>query len=352
MGEFKARTVSVNDFREWNESGVLQLAPRFQRRSIWSGKARSYLIDTILRHMPMPKVFLRQWIDDTGRTIREVVDGQQRIRTILSYQQGAFPVMRVHGGDQFGGKYYNELPEDTKTQFLNYEISLDLLVGVNDTEVLDIFARLNTYGVRLNSQELLNAKYFGDFKVTVYGLGYEFYNFWINNAILTDRDISRMEEAELTTELIIAAIDGLQSRKIIEKYYKLYDDELPGKADLVSQFKRCMDLITELMDNRLSQSNFGSKHMFYSLFCAIYDLKYGLMDSSAERIDFNSQTMPKISNALQDIDNLMESHEDIETMSREDRAFVDASTRHTTDLDARKTRHNYIIDRIVRELSR
>jgi uncharacterized protein with ParB-like and HNH nuclease domain len=88
---FDSRTYSVNDFVEWDSQKQLVLNPAFQRRAVWSEKAKSYLIDTILRGKPIPKVFIRQKLNVTTKTsIREVVDGQQRLRTILSYLRDGF----------------------------------------------------------------------------------------------------------------------------------------------------------------------------------------------------------------------------------------------------------------------
>jgi hypothetical protein len=348
MDRYSSRTNSINDFREWSEAGVLILAPKFQRRSVWSDKARSYLIDTVIRKLPMPKIFMRQEIDDAGRTIREIVDGQQRIRTVLSYLQNAFPIMRVHGGDDFGGKYYNDLDRDTQREFIQYEFAVDLLIGASEPEVLDIFARLNTYGVRLNKQELINAKYFGYFKNTVYRLGYEFYRFWVDNDILSQPEIARMLEAELTADLVIATLSGIKSRKVVEGYYKDYDDQFPEQPMVVDRFRRCMDTIGEVMEDRLAMSNFSSKHLFYSLYCAIYDLMYGLPGSSTKQVEFDRTSIPKIRNILMDIDFIFEQEPD-EIVGGE-REFYDASTRHTTDLSARAIRHEYIVRRIAREL--
>jgi len=54
MKSFDSRVYSVNDYREWEQSGQLILAPRFQRRTVWTEAARSYLMDTIIRGKPMP----------------------------------------------------------------------------------------------------------------------------------------------------------------------------------------------------------------------------------------------------------------------------------------------------------
>jgi hypothetical protein len=57
------------------------------------------------------------------------------------------------------------LPEDVQTQFLAYEVSVDLLVNLPDKEILDIFGRLNSYAVVLNDQEKINATHFSAFKL-------------------------------------------------------------------------------------------------------------------------------------------------------------------------------------------
>ncbi len=44
------------NFLDWQETGNLILTPKFQRRGIWKTPARSYLIDTILRGMPVSPV--------------------------------------------------------------------------------------------------------------------------------------------------------------------------------------------------------------------------------------------------------------------------------------------------------
>ena len=347
MKKTDSRAYSINDFREWNNAGTLVLVPKFQRRSVWIDKARSYLIDTILRDLPTPKIFMRQSLNDAGQTIREIVDGQQRLRTILSYLRNGFRVMHIHGGEEFGGKYYDDLTKDDKDSFLNYSISVDLLIGASDVELLDIFARLNTYGVRLNKQELINAKYFGHFKQTVYSLGYEFNHFWVENKILSEQDIARMLEAELVSELVIAMLRGIQSRKVVERYYRENDDEFAQKLIVVERFKQCMDLIGEITENKLQTSNFSSAHLFYSLYCAIYDLVYGLPESSIERVEFDSKTIARVSTALWDIDAFLESEI---ILGSEDMEFLGASTKRTTDLSARQIRHQYIVRHIIRAL--
>src|SRR5213593_2627496 len=106
---FNTRNYSIRDFEEWDERDELTLAPKFQRRDVWSDKARSYLIDTILNGKPIPKIYMRQDTNpETRRTVREIVDGQQRLRTVLSFVKDGFKISKSHGNG-FGGKSFSAL---------------------------------------------------------------------------------------------------------------------------------------------------------------------------------------------------------------------------------------------------
>ena len=66
----------ISDFVEWNEKKQLRINRDFQRGSVWTPAARTYLIDSILRGYPIPKIYLRTIVDTkTKRSMREVVDG-------------------------------------------------------------------------------------------------------------------------------------------------------------------------------------------------------------------------------------------------------------------------------------
>ncbi len=97
MKNYDSRTYSVNDFLEWRDNDQLVLAPKFQRRAVWTDSARSFLLDTIVQGKPIPKIFIRQLVNPkTRKTIREVVDGQQRLRSILSYLKDGFYISKKH----------------------------------------------------------------------------------------------------------------------------------------------------------------------------------------------------------------------------------------------------------------
>ena len=141
MKNFDSRTYSVNDFLEWHDKKQLQLSPKFQRKAVWTDDAKSYLMDTIIRGKPIPKIFIRQSINVENRqSMREVVDGQQRLRTILSFLNDGFVINKKHN-EKYGGYYFsqlNNIDPDIQSTILNYEISVDLLVNLPSDYLLRI----------------------------------------------------------------------------------------------------------------------------------------------------------------------------------------------------------------------
>ncbi len=346
MKNFDSRTYSINDFIEWEERKQLEISPKFQRRSVWSPQAKSYLIDTILRDKPLPKIFIRATTDPkTRKTVREIVDGQQRMRTILSFVKDGFKISKIHN-EEYGGLTYSELPEDVQAEFLKYELSVDLLLDLTDRDILDIFARLNTYSVSLNKQELFNAKYFGYFKQLVYSLSGDYYTFWIENKIFTDRKIMRMAEAELVTDLLIAIIAGIQSKKSAEKYYQLYDEEFENRKEIEANFSDIMNLIGNLFEGTLRDSNFRTVPNFYGVFVALYHMNYGIPNLNVERHIITSKDYPKVRNCFDDINCVFE----MEEVPKEYFDFLKSTKDATTDVPARTTRCEFISQRLLEVL--
>ncbi|MDD5153488.1 MAG: DUF262 domain-containing protein [Desulfovibrionales bacterium] len=340
MSNFKPRGYSVNDFLSWNERNELVLQPKFQRREVWSAKAKSHLIDTILRDLPIPIIFVRQNVDPKQRrTIREVVDGQQRLRAIISFANDEFAILKSQN-PSLGGKTFSQLPSESQQRLLDYELSVVLLQGISDAEVLDIFARLNTYAQKLTSQELLNAAYYGEFKQTVYSLGYAHLEFWRQNAILQDRQIMRMGEAELTTELLVVMLVGVQHRRNkIKTLYESKDDSFPEKERVVKEFKAVIDTIMNCLGDSLKNMIFSRRVLFYSLFCAFYHVMYGIPDTvklgqGGNHPRFSTSELLRVKDSLMALSSKYKGP----SPSREIENFIAASQKATGDREQRITR--------------
>src|SRR5947208_8270515 len=75
---------TITDIINLYEDDLLNLETGFQRQSVWSDRDRAKLIDSILRNYPLPAIFLYRREED-GRIIYDVIDGKQRIESILMF---------------------------------------------------------------------------------------------------------------------------------------------------------------------------------------------------------------------------------------------------------------------------
>lgn len=346
MKSFDSRVYSIGDYREWDSSGQLLLSPRFQRREVWSETARSYLMDTIIRGLPIPKVFIRQIIDpSTGKSTREVVDGQQRLRTILSFVGDGFAIRRAHNSD-YGGQYFSDLPEVKQVEVLGYEISTDLLVNISDAQILDIFSRLNSHAVVLNQQEKLNASHFGDFKQLADALARDHLEYWIRNKILREPQVMRMADVSLAADLLIAMCDGIQGKKQIRSYYSQFENEFPYNIkELTTQFNQTIAMLSRIFSEGLQNSEFRRIHLYYSIFTAVFHELYGLKGCNIGRVNLTSMNMDRLRNRLNRVDEVF-THADKKELSYADQQFLNDSRRATTDASVRQRRTEYLLELI------
>lgn len=296
--DVKKTQFKVSDFLSWQRDGSLILSPSFQRRSVWKPEAKSYFVDTVLRGLPAPVIYIRDRVDlETQRTTREIVDGQQRLRTLLAYidpsslkdydeARDGFSIKTSHN-KTYAGKMFRDLGRQEKTQVLGYEFSTHVLpTSIEDRDVLKIFARLNATGVRLNRQELRNAEYFGVFKSLIYDLALEQLERWRNWRILSEDQIARMEEVELTSDLVMNMLFGLtgKSQAKLDRLYRDREDAFPEGDELSRRFRRVMDMIDDVFGRDIRETTFSSTVNFFTLFVFFYDQTYGL-GSTVERAE-------------------------------------------------------------------
>lgn len=130
--------------------------PDYQRPSVWTKNQKQLLIDSILRNYDVPKIYLHE-ID---KEKFDVVDGQQRIRTIWSFYDDEFPLAK--DADNFNeyivaNKKYSELDESVKDVIDAYNLDLVILESdKSDDEIREMFLRLQN-GTSLKAQEKRNA---------------------------------------------------------------------------------------------------------------------------------------------------------------------------------------------------
>ena len=308
----------VSDLVAFKRHKSLILTPKFQRRSVWKPSAKSFFMDTVFRSLPVPIIFLRDRRPNlrTLELIREVIDGQQRIRTLFTYidpkllddyneSTDSFEIRKIHNED-LAGKSFDELPTEYQNRILQYEFSVHILpFETSDREVIEIFRRLNSTGYKLNAQELRNAEFYGPFKTLMYKIAASQYDRWINWGVYNDNDIARMNEVQFVSDIAILMIQGISggTKSTIDKFYRDFDETFPHEKEIKRRFEIVCDFLDDKIGKDISELQFSRKGLFYSLFAYIYDVVFGL-ESELKRIKPKSITKNDINKISKASDNI------------------------------------------------
>lgn len=290
MIEITKTTYSVADFRRWQEEDALVLNPYFQRRAVWKPNTKSFFIDTVVRGWPTPIICIRGKEEDRGRkTVWQVIDGQQRLRTLFAYidpgllkdydpNRDAFTVSEAHN-PEIAGLTFKELPEKLQRRILSYQLSTHILPSsVADGEVLQMFARLNSSDILLNRQEYRNATYSGVLKTALYEMAVGQLDRWRRWGLFTEEQIARMREAEFTSDLAMNMVEGMSSKtqQRLDQFYQRYEDAFPQIAELKQRFAAVMDAIETVLDDEVDKTIYARPIYFFPLYFYFYDRMYGI----------------------------------------------------------------------------
>lgn len=325
MDRVDYQTLIVQDLVNLNKSKELELSPWYQRRSIWTQAQKSYLINTLFEQKPIPAIYIRHSLDlEKSKSIKEIVDGQQRTRTILSYCEDE--ISATHPAHTRKVKF-SQLTRDQQQKFLLTAVPVGYLLGASDSDVIDIFGRINSVSKSLNSQEKRNAAYSGEMKQFCLKQASSRIAFWRQYGIFTGNDIARMQEVQFVSDVVYNLINGLSdySSDKIDKVYAEFDDEFEQKEEINSRLDRVFDTVASLDRERISETIFKRQPLFFSLII--------LLDS------LSSIDKQKLNDALIEIDARYNS---TESRSDADNEFVSSCSASTQRIAQRSIRDRYI----------
>jgi len=245
---------------------------------LWPDSAKVYFIDTILEQYPFPKLYFHQVYDKIKKKpIMEVVDGQQRILTIIDFLGDN---IRLTGASQnYKGLIFSELPEDLQDRVRMARIQVDVILAADKTKLLEMFRRMNAYTAPLNPAEKRHAKHQGKFKWFAVEIADRITPVLEQFAILTPKQMIRMTDVEFIAELCIVLDSGIKhkSSKSIEDIYRKYDKIFPPeKEELFSKvILSFFDLLTTKF-SMLRGSYLMKTYAVHSFFCAFAQIQYGI----------------------------------------------------------------------------
>jgi hypothetical protein len=301
----KPNTLAVSWFFGEFQKGTLALQPKYQRNPIWSIGQKCFLIDSLISGCPIPQVYINIKTEGSGRekkTIYEVVDGQQRLRSILEFvgeewvliatAARAYPVSEEY--KPHIGKKYSELPDRVQNSIWDYPIAVQEIRGWDDAEIRAMFRRLNYVNERLNKQELRHSQYFGEFNEAVEQLAKD--SFWDDIHLFSRRDSQRMKDVEFVSELFVVVIHGVQDQQhTLDRFYADYDVVFPRKSRYIATFHQVLGSLKTIAD-AIRDTRFNKKADFYALFAAVLELSRG--SSAVVDLTRKKRKLTDLSNAL------------------------------------------------------
>ena len=140
--DFETKQVPALDLYDMR----LKVTPAiYQRGEVWTTEKRRYLIDSMQRGIDIPKLYFFKDNDDTF----EIVDGNQRFRSIVDFFEDGFPTVRE-------AVVFSALPREERRKLEKYEFTIVFITNAPEQDLADLFLRLQL-GVPTNTGEKLNA---------------------------------------------------------------------------------------------------------------------------------------------------------------------------------------------------
>lgn len=329
MDRVDYESMLIQDLLNAHERGELDVAPWYQRRSVWTTPHKSYLINTVFSGMPVPTIYLRHRLDiEREITVKEVVDGQQRCRSIIEYRENRFAARHP---SLPGRVYYSDLTPNQRRQFLMAKMPVAQLIGADDADVIEIFGRLNAVSKTLNPQEKRAAEFSGEFHQFCLRQAVDRLAVWRDQSIFSAAEISRMQEVQFIADLAISMLRGITDFRAstITAAYKQWDNDFPERANLDHRLERVFAHLSEVKPNILRDTIFSRSPVFYSL-VLVLDRLVDLPAPSAT------------GEILAEIDARFNDPRPVSERPTEDVGFVAACTSTTQRIRQRNTRDAYI----------
>jgi len=261
------------------KEGTLILKPTFQRNLVWNTSHKENFIDTILRGLPFPEIYLADGEIDLERQLstRLVVDGQQRLDTIFSYINGDLEFKNISN--------FEKLSPAEKTNFFDYKIVVRDLGRLDNDQIVEIFKRINSVHYALNAMEINNALYEGEFISLASQIKSS--KIFEDISIFSENQYARMRDLEFILLIMSTIEEGgyFGANSEVENYIKKYNDEYPD----AERMKEDILEITELVKN----VNLEPDSIWYRK-SSYFSLIIELIKAKREGIDLTSINFEKI----------------------------------------------------------
>ena len=251
-------TKKISDLIGMIKRGDLILQPDFQRKLVWSIRHKESFIDTILKGFPFPEIYIAQsGIDlEPFQAQQVVVDGQQRLSTIISYINGELPCKKI--------LHYSALDNQQKAAFLNYDVVVRDLKDASSDTIKEVFRRINLTQYRLNDIEINNAIYEGEFISTAKDI----LNHLDNGSfpLFSDNELNRMGDLNYILMIMATLEEGgyFAGNTMTGEYIVKYDDSYKNAETMKDKILNLFHVIKTF--NLDTDSMWYRKSNFFTMF--------------------------------------------------------------------------------------
>ena len=244
--------------------------------------------------------------------------------------------------EEAAGRTYDELNEDLQSAFLNYDLSIDLFVNATPREVREVFRRINSYEIPLNSEEQRHAQYQGAFKWFIYHLSHNLDQPFTQIGAFTSQQLVRMADMKLLGEITHALMYGVKvtNKKSLDDLYRKFDyedDSFEFEEEFAEMIESALEYIIQL--DAVQDSPLNKPYAIYSLILAVIHAandvprlqEWGASSGLAEP-GLANERLSALAEAVA-----------VKRSRGPNAAYVRASTKSTNTRDHRGTRLEYLL---------
>lgn len=176
----------------------------------------------------------------TGVGTELLVDGQQRLTTLLHYFIGS---KEITVGKQI--QPYSALTEQQKLDFLEYEVVVRDLGSMDENSIVDVFKRINATQYALNTMEIDNAEYHGEFKKLAIEIADD--KLFSHNLVFSANEVRRMSDVSFALTLIATVMSTYFNRdKELTNYLERYNDAFDARDDIKNEIDQVFRFVNSL----------------------------------------------------------------------------------------------------------
>jgi len=262
-------------YRNYSE-GKFLVNRKYQRKLVWTVDEKEFLIDSILNNLPIPLILLAQ----TENNKLEIIDGLQRLNAIMSFIENRFSINGIYFDTTQSSRAKQSAEEglfipvtekeqllDSKqcANFLDYQLAITIYPTAEESEVTDIFGRINSGGKQLSPQEKRQAGVIDNFSNTIRKISSEIRGdsskdilnlsempeisidstrekigygliadeiFWCKHGVIWKKQLRDSEDEEMILDIMASILNDEPLAKSRELFNKIYNTETDEHKNL------------------------------------------------------------------------------------------------------------------------